>query len=303
MQSGAGHSGWYVGSFLALGNGPINHIYSLALNHGLANTTSNWEDLQFYDEKGHGGRDFKEAFDRAEEPYKTLISRTGMSYRGCPAWMDGTLTYRDDVSPAGERIDNHEVDLSARSGFSLTGWRPKDKYDQAAEDYHFDWEWAQAPEQSSWITTVFNNNFTLDASRDRLSDKNVLSVDQKGFKHILQNEAATFLKLSNVLLSSAVTDLTYSNWGAAVKLESGVVLKAKYTLVTFSMGVLQHPEDVKFVPAWPEWKQEAINSMKMGTYTKVGRDERQPVGNESERVEKLSDKQVIDEVAQAHVPW
>ncbi|KAG8937704.1 hypothetical protein FRC00_001957 [Tulasnella sp. 408] len=304
--------------------GPINPIYSLALKHGLANTTSNWEDLQFYDEKGHAGPDFKDAFDRAEEAYKTLITR------------------------AGERIDNHKVDLSARSGFSLTGWRPKDKYEEASEYYHFDWEWAQAPEQSSWIATSFNNNFTFDASRGGFSDKNVLSVDQKGFKHILQDEATTFLQPSNVLLSSTVTDVTYSNWGVAVKLASGVVLKAKYALVTFSVGVLQHPEDVKFVPAWPEWKQEAIDSMKMGTYTKIFLqwDEKfwddnemglyadpyrrgyYPVwqsldhprffpgsgmyvsaknpafvhyfvtitGDESERVEKLSDEQVIDEV-------
>lgn len=35
------------------GNGPINPIYSLALKHKLVTTTNNWEDIQFYDEKGH----------------------------------------------------------------------------------------------------------------------------------------------------------------------------------------------------------------------------------------------------------
>lgn len=43
------------------GNGPINPIYGFPLKHGLANTTNDWEDIQFYDENGHASRDFKEA--------------------------------------------------------------------------------------------------------------------------------------------------------------------------------------------------------------------------------------------------
>ncbi|KAG8943311.1 hypothetical protein FRC04_002935 [Tulasnella sp. 424] len=293
------------------GNGPINPIYSLALKHKLVTTTNNWEDLQFYDENGHAN--FSEAFTRAEEAYGALI--TG----------------------AGERIDNKKVDLTARSGYSLMGERPKDKYDWASEYYHFDWEYAQTPEQSSWIATSFNYNFTFDPSRGGFSEDNLLSVDQKGFKHILLDEAATFLKDSQVMLSSTVTDIEYSDSGVAVKLESGKVLTAKYALTTFSVGVLQHPEDVKFEPALPSWKREAIDSMKMGTYTKIFlqweekfwddnemglyadpyRRGYYPVwqsldharffpgsgiyfvtitGDESERVENLSDEQVIDEV-------
>ncbi|KIO17971.1 hypothetical protein M407DRAFT_226715 [Tulasnella calospora MUT 4182] len=293
------------------GNGPINPIYSLALKHKLVTTTNNWEDLQFYDEKGH--TDFKDAVCKREEAYGALI--TG----------------------AGEIICREYLDLNARSGYSLMGHRIKDKYDWASEYYHFDWEWAQAPEQSSWIATSFNNNFTFDASRGGFSDENLLSVDQKGFKHILQDEAATFLKASNVLLSSTVKDINYSDSGVSVKLESGDELKAKYALVTFSVGVLQHPEDVKFEPAFPAWKQEAIDGMKMGTYTKIFlqweekfwddnemglyadpyRRGYYPVwqsldherffpgsgmyvfpkaGDESERVENLSDEQVLEEV-------
>ncbi|KAG9023183.1 hypothetical protein FS837_005915 [Tulasnella sp. UAMH 9824] len=293
------------------GNGPINPIYSLALKHKLVTTTNNWEDIQFYDENGHAN--FGDAFTRAEEAYDALI--TG----------------------AGERIDNRKVDLNARAGYSVMGYRQGDKYDWAAEYYHFDWEWAQSPEQSSWIATSFNNNFTFDASRGGFSDENLLSVDQKGFKHILQDEAATFLKASNILLSSTVKDVTYDDSGCAVKLESGDILKAKYCLVTFSVGVLQHPEDVKFEPAFPAWKQEAIDTMKMGTYTKIFlqweekfwddnemglyadpyRRGYYPVwqsldherffpgsgiyfvtvtGDESERIENLSDEQVLEEV-------
>ncbi|KIO17973.1 hypothetical protein M407DRAFT_226717 [Tulasnella calospora MUT 4182] len=287
-------------------NGPINPIYSLALRHGLVTATNNWDDMQLYDENGHAN--FTEAV--------------------C------TLHF---ARSQGERINNRKVDLNARSGYSLMGYRPKDKYDWASEYYHFDWEWAQAPEQSSWISTSFNNNFTFDASRGGFSNVSLLSVDQQGFKHILQDEADTFLKPSNVLLSSTVTDINYSDSGVSVKLESGDKLKAKYALVTFSVGVLQHPEDVKFKPAFPEWKQEAIDSMKMGTYTKIflqwdkkfwdnnemglyadpHRRGYYPVwqsldherffpgsgiylatitGDESERVEKLSDEEVLEEI-------
>ncbi|KAG8922873.1 hypothetical protein FRC01_013503, partial [Tulasnella sp. 417] len=238
---------------------------------------------------------------------------------------------------AGERVDTHQVDLSARSGYNLLGYRSKDQYDWASEYYHFDWEYAQSPEQSSWISTSFNNNFTFNVERGGFSKENVLSVDQKGFKHILQDEADSFLKPSQVRLSSTVTDIKYSDSGVEVTLASGNKLNAKYALTTFSVGVLQHPEDVKFHPELPKWKREAIDSMKMGTYTKIFLqweekfwDDKEmglyadpyrrgyyPVwqsfdhdnffpgsgiylvtitGDESERVEKLSDEQVIDEI-------
>ncbi|KIO24752.1 hypothetical protein M407DRAFT_76603 [Tulasnella calospora MUT 4182] len=296
------------------GNGPINPIYSLALKHNLETATNNWDDIQLYDEKGHAN--FKGAVRTSEKAYHALINGAGRSSPIMTAWI---------------------LDLSARSGYSLTGYRPKDQYDWASEYLHFDWEWAQAPEQSSWISTSFNYNFTFDATRGGFSNVSLLSVDQQGFQHILQDEADTFLKRSNVLLSSTVTDIDYSDSGVSVKLKSGEKLKAKYALVTFSVGVLQHPEDVKFKPAFPEWKQEAIDSMKMGTYTKIflqwdkkfwdnnemglyadphrrgyypvwqsldherffpgsGMYVFRKVGDESERVEKLSDEEVLEEI-------
>ncbi|KAG8926450.1 hypothetical protein FRC01_008841 [Tulasnella sp. 417] len=151
-----------------------------------------------------------------------------------------------------ERIDNHKVELNARSGYSVMGYSTQNKYDWASEYY---WEWAQTPKASNTPPP--------------------------------QDEATTFLKASNILLSCTVTDINYSDSGVSVKLESGDELKAKYALVTFSVGMLQHPEDVKFEPALPQWKTEAIYTMKMGTYIK---------SDESERIGNLSDEEVIDEV-------
>lgn len=46
------------------------------------------------------------------------------------------------------------------------------------------------------------------------------------------------------------------------------MLEADYVLCTFSVGVLQN-DDVVFEPELPAWKEEAIQSMTMGTYTKI----------------------------------
>ena len=89
-----------------------------------------------------------------------------------------------------------------------------------------------------------------------------MSIDQNGFKEFIQAEAAEFLKPSQVLFNSTVTNITYSESGVSVTLAGGETLKADYALCTFSLGVLQH-DDVAFDPALPDWKQEAIQSMDM----------------------------------------
>ena len=54
----------------------------------------------------------------------------------------------------GTRVNQRLVDLTSRVGYSLTGWKPKDDARaQASEYYQFDWEYAQTPEQSSWIAS------------------------------------------------------------------------------------------------------------------------------------------------------
>lgn len=58
--------------------------------------------------------------------------------------------------------------------------------------------------------------------------------------------------------------VTYSKSCLSIKLECGDELKAKYALVAVSVGVLHHPEDVKFESALPGWKREAIDTMEGG---------------------------------------
>ncbi|KAJ2993275.1 hypothetical protein NUW54_g7751 [Trametes sanguinea] len=100
------------------------------------------------------------------------------------------------------------------------------------------------------------------------SRQNLLSTDQRGFKTVIQEEADTFLTRSQIRLNATVATVRTSTKGVVVILADGTQITADYALCTFSLGVLQH-DDVRFTPALPAWKQEAIHSMAMGTYTKI----------------------------------
>ena len=121
-----------------------------------------------------------------------------------------------------------------------------------------------------------NNNSTFSG----FSEENLMSIDTRGFKVLVQGEAETFLRLEQLLLNSTVTTVRYSANGVEVALSDGRALTADYAICTFrcvatrflgppprlrfrqSLGVLQH-DDVQFYPPFPEWKREAIFSMNM----------------------------------------
>ena len=94
------------------------------------------------------------------------------------------------------------------------------------------------------------------------SDENLLCVDQRGFKTLIQSEANSFLSSDQILLNSVVDKISYSETGVQVLLTDGRKMTADYALITFSVGVLQN-DDVSFDPKLPDWKYEAIHSIKM----------------------------------------
>lgn len=110
--------------------------------------------------------------------------------------------------------------------------------------------------------SIQGNNYTFDVASGGFSAENQLSVDQRGFKKFIQDEAASFLTPDQVMLSSSVKTVAYSGEGVTVTLVDGKTLKADYALVSFSLGVLQN-DDVTWEPAFPEWKTEAVQSMTM----------------------------------------
>ncbi|OBZ77250.1 Polyamine oxidase [Grifola frondosa] len=225
------------------GDGPENPIWKLAKKHGLKTQYNDWdESISTYDSTGPV--DYLDVFKASVDHYTAL------------------------TVAAGGRVTQNLVDTTARTGYSLVGAKERTPHALASEYYQFDWEYAQTPEESSWIASSWGNNFTYDVDVGGFSDDNYMSLDQRGFKYFIQAEAAEFLQPDQVRLNATVKSIAYSSTDVKVTLASGETLVADYALCTFSLGVLQN-DDVVFEPALPDWKQEAIQSMTMATYTKI----------------------------------
>ncbi|KAF9643186.1 amine oxidase [Thelephora ganbajun] len=227
-----------------------NPIWGLAKKHGIKTQLSDFAgSVTTYDETGKV--DFIPKIRDALGAYTKLV-----------------------VGAAGERVLNHRRDMSARTGYSIVGSKPRTPQEMAAEYYAFDFEYAQTPEQTSWIASSWAHNFTFEAASGGFSKKNHLCVDKRGFKRLVQGEAHQLRYHPNdpnrlrIMLNSTVQIVRYDSSEVEVQLESGRVLRAEYVIVTFSLGVLQNDE-VVFEPRLPAWKVEAIESMSMGTYTKI----------------------------------
>ena len=61
--------------------------------------------------------------------------------------------YDDLTVAAGARVQRQLVDATARAGYSLIGSKSRTPHAMASEYYQFDWEYAQTPDESSWIAS------------------------------------------------------------------------------------------------------------------------------------------------------
>ncbi|EIM90264.1 amine oxidase [Stereum hirsutum FP-91666 SS1] len=225
------------------GDGPTNPIYKLAQKHNLTMQLSDYfGSMTTYDHTGE--IDYLDVFHEAVDSYVKL------------------------TAGAGGRVPDGLVDTTSRIGYSLIGAKPKTHHEMAAEYYSFDWEYAESPEETSWIASSWANNFTFNPEQGGFSGDNLMSTDQRGFGSVLLAEAAEFLTEEQLMLDSTVEVIQYSEDGVSITLNDGSVLTADYALVTFSLGVLQN-DDLVFQPELPAWKTEAIHGMTMGTYTKI----------------------------------
>lgn len=72
------------------------------------------------------------------------------------------------------------TDTTSRTGYRLSGAPATySAIDKAVEYYNFDWEYAQSPDQSSWIATAGNYNATFD-SYVGFGGNDKMSIDQRG---------------------------------------------------------------------------------------------------------------------------
>ena len=81
------------------------------------------------------------------------------------------------IISTGDRIIRGLVDTTTRSGYALLGSKPKTPHEAASEYYQFDWEYAQTPEQSSWLASSWVT-YPLYTSQSRLLFR---SDDKKSF--------------------------------------------------------------------------------------------------------------------------
>ena len=77
-----------------------------------------------------------------------------------------------------------------------------------------------------------------------------MCLDQRGFKALIQQEAADFLSVKQRLLNATIRTVAHSQDGVTLTLANGTTLSADYALCTFSLGVLQN-DDVQFYPPLP----------------------------------------------------
>ncbi|OHE96875.1 N1-acetylpolyamine oxidase [Colletotrichum orchidophilum] len=224
-----------------------NPILTLVKRYNLTNTPSNFTNQTVFNETGqvHPGS-LTERFGKLEALYK-----------------DATEHYQYD---AGQIILQNQQDRSARTGLAIANWKPgSDPLAQAIEWASMDFEYANPPEKTSQQYSVVNSN----TSFQRWADENNLVHDARGFSWFIKEEARLFLKESTQLrLKTIVKNITYSSEEVTVYNDDGSCITADYAICTFSLGVLQK-EVVSFSPKLPDWKRTAIQSMTMGTYTKI----------------------------------
>ncbi|EPS94808.1 hypothetical protein FOMPIDRAFT_29545, partial [Fomitopsis schrenkii] len=233
------------------GHGAENPIWALEKKHNISTHASGFDSITTYDNMG--AFDFRDTFDTSSENFNRLVAAAGTSHR---------------CFHQGGHVPKKLADVSARGGYSLTGSHPASRHQMASEWYQFDWEFETTQEQTSWLASSSAHNYTFDPSSGGFSYDNLLSVDQRGFKTLIKEEAEDFLHPSQLRLNLTVRVVAWSKCGVKVDLTDGTTLHADYVLCKFSLGALQH-DDVQFSPPLPAWKQEAIHSMSMVTYTKI----------------------------------
>ena len=228
--------------FQGLGNpgGPQNPIWTLGQKYGINNTYSNYSSIESYDETG--AVDYLELLDEYETAYELLQQQSG------------------------KILTENLQDTSVRTGLSLAGWRPRDMHAEAAEWWSWDFNAGQPPEVSSLLFGVAGENVTF----NYFSDENNFVWDQRGLNTYIIGESNEYLKEGDdrLLLNRTVTTIKYSDDMVHVDLHTGECIEAEHAITTFSLGVLQN-EVVAFEPELPLWKQEAIQSFSMSTYTKI----------------------------------
>ncbi|PLN75543.1 putative flavin-containing polyamine oxidase [Aspergillus taichungensis] len=213
--------------------------------YNLSNTHTTYRSIGTYNETGY--TDYRHLLDAYSSAYVTA------------------------AQAAGQILTSNLQDQTARTGLALAGWQPQ-KHDmaaQAVEWWNWDFEDASTPETSSFAFGIAGENLTF----HQFGPRNHMVTDPRGYRTIIEREASRLfpsgLQDHRIWLDSHVTDIEYSPKKVTVRTKDGSCVRADYAICTFSLGVLQDNDAVRFHPPLPEWKQTAIHKFTMGTYTKI----------------------------------
>ena len=183
-------------------------------------------------------------------------------------WEFGNLSIYADVEGLFRQMYGLP-DISVRQAFTDNGWVPDTPFKKLLEWDFFDFLNQQIPETASVFRSIPNPawaNFGIEMR---------IITDQRGSEHLLRCMARDFGLVPDdprLKLSTRVFRIRNENSSVCVDTVSGRKRKtycAKYALVTFSIGVLQSPKVVKFVPRLPKWKLDAVNMFTMNHMVRI----------------------------------
>ncbi len=192
-------------------------------------------------------------------------------------WDDLEAAFKKALDISLQRQEEGLPDISVREALTMAGWTPTTPEDNFIEWYRFDFCFAESPDNSStFLSLPIGEVF---GGSDRFADWFV--TDSRGFDYLVECLAATFLDTDQdgafiderLHLNANVTDeITWSDecvCASAMEGSEVVTYCAPYGILTFSLGVLQSEELIRFQPELPEEKLNAINLLSMAHCLKI----------------------------------
>ena len=169
-----------------------------------------------------------------------------------------------------KRMKRGLPDISVRQSLINNGWVPDTPFKKLMEWDFFDFLYQQIPETASLYNSIPNKvwqNFGSDM---------LIITDQRGSEHMLYCMAEDFGLPPNddrLKLNTKVTRIHNGDSCVCVETVTPQYERKTYcgkrALVTFSIGVLQSPRTVRFIPRLPQWKLNAVNMFRMNHLIRV----------------------------------
>lgn len=140
--------------------------------------------------------------------------------------------------------------------------------------YIYNYARTLAPEERKLFLATIQTEITNDIAADpkQVSTLNILKeAEENGddaFVHGYMQLVQQMAQWLTIQTGSRVTSIDYSNTGVLITYNSGNTIQSDYVIVTVPLGVLKKWV-IKFTPALPTDKQQAISWLEMGLLTKT----------------------------------